>query len=259
MLNDITPVVLTYNEQPNIARTLAALHWAKEIIVVDSDSTDQTRQLVRADPRTRLFERPFTTHRDQWEYALHATRIGTGWVLALDADYVLTEAFGHELEQWAPAEDVGGYEVSFRYCVHGAPLRSGAYPPVTVLYRQTEAHYEADGHAHRVRIRGRVLKLSQPILHDDRKSLQHWLGAQTRYMALEADKLTSTPAAELSWLDRVRKLIVVAPVAMFIYCLIVKGGLLDGRPGLYYALQRSAAELILSLNLVERMLTPDAT
>jgi hypothetical protein len=40
---------------------------------------------------------------------------------------------------------------------------------------------------------------------------------------------------------------------MFVYCLFGKGGILDGRPGLYYAMQRAAAELILSLSLVERM------
>jgi hypothetical protein len=49
-------------------------------------------------------------------------------------------------------------------------------------------------------------------------------------------------------------MIVVAPAAMFVYCLIGKGGILDGWPGLYYALQRAVAELILSLTLLERMI-----
>ena len=72
-------------------------------------------------------------------------------------------------------------------------------------------------------------------------------------MKLEADKLLQTPAASLSLVDRVRRMIVIAPPAMFVYCLIAKGGILDGRAGLYYALQRAAAELILSLTLMDRM------
>jgi hypothetical protein len=72
-------------------------------------------------------------------------------------------------------------------------------------------------------------------------------------MRLEADKLSAARASELGWVDRVRRLIVFAPPAMFLYCLFGKGGILDGRAGLYYAMQRAAAELILSLHLVERM------
>ena len=47
----------------------------------------------------------------------------------------------------------------------------------------------------------------------------------------------------------------IAPPLMFLHCLFVRGGILDGWAGLFYALQRATAELILSLSLVERMLT----
>ena len=47
---------------------------------------------------------------------------------------------------------------------------------------------------------------------------------------------------------------VIAPPAMFFYCYILRGGVLDGRAGLFYALQRATSELILSMYLVERML-----
>jgi hypothetical protein len=73
-------------------------------------------------------------------------------------------------------------------------------------------------------------------------------------MRLEADKLDATPSSALGAGDRLRKWIVVAPPLMFGLCLFGRGGILDGWPGLYYALQRSAAELILSLSLVERRL-----
>ena len=70
-------------------------------------------------------------------------------------------------------------------------------------------------------------------------------------MRLEAEKLLRTGYAELSWPDRLRRQIVLAPPAMFFYCLMVRGGALDLAPGLFYALQRSVAEGILSLYLIE--------
>ena len=71
-------------------------------------------------------------------------------------------------------------------------------------------------------------------------------------MRLEAEKLATTPSSSLGIVDRIRRWIVVAPPVMFLHCLFVRGGILDGWAGLYYALQRAAAELILSLSLAER-------
>jgi glycosyltransferase involved in cell wall biosynthesis len=254
MLSDITPLILTFNEAPNIARTLSKLAWAREVVIVDSHSTDGTKDAaLGAHRNVRWFERAFTTHAEQWNFGLHSTQITTEWVLALDADFVLSDGFPKELERITPEDGVDGYEASFVYCIEGQPLRGAAYPPVVVLYRRQGAQYVQDGHTQRVVVKGVVRQLAHRIFHDDRKPLSHWLAAQARYMRLEADKLSAARASELGWVDRVRRLIVFAPPAMFLYCLFGKGGILDGRAGLYYAMQRAAAELILSLHLVERM------
>ena len=54
--------------------------------------------------------------------------------------------------------------------------------------------------------------------------------------------------------DKIRRLVFVAPTAMFLYCLLAKGALLDGIPGFIYASQRMVAETILSLFLLQGML-----
>ncbi len=253
---DITGLVLTRNEAPNIARTLSKLTWLRSVVVVDSESTDETRDIAAGFPNVRVVTRRFTTHAEQWNHGLAQAGIESEWVLALDADFVLSDELIREIQSLQPAPSTTGYWASFEYCIDGRPLRGAAYPPVAVLYRRAGARYEQDGHTQRVRLNGAIETLIAPIAHDDRKPLAHWLASQSRYMALEADKLTQ-PNAALSAIDRVRRMIVIAPPAMFLYCYLVKGGIFDGRAGLLYALQRSVAEGILALFLVRRRLGGD--
>ena len=251
MLDQITPLILTYNEAPNIARTLDSLRWASEIIVVDSFSTDETAEIAASYPNVRVVQRVFDRHRDQWDFALKETGISTEWVLALDADYMITTDLVNEMGKLQPANDIGGYRARFIYCISGKQLHSGVYPPVTVLYRRAGANYVQDGHTQRVSLHGRIENLQAPILHDDRKPLKRWFESQKRYTKLEAQKLRAATPAELSFIDRMRRWpLIVPPLALF-YCLVVRAGIFDGWAGFYYAFQRTVAELMLSLYLIE--------
>jgi glycosyltransferase involved in cell wall biosynthesis len=254
LVDDVTPLILTYNEAPNIARTLDRLAWAKRVVVVDSLSSDDTEAIARRYPNVAFFQRPFDAHARQWNFGLNETGIETGWVLALDADYILPEDFVEELRALAPEGGVAGYRAGFRYCIDGVPLRGTVYTPVTVLFRREQATYAQHGHTQRVEVAGTVAELRARILHDDRKPLARWFASQVKYMRLEAEVLLRTPFANLDLPDRVRRLVVVAPPAMFLYCLVAKLAILDGWRGLYYACQRAVAEMVLSVFLLEGML-----
>lgn len=256
--SDITPVILTLNEAPNIRRTLEQLRWAARIVVVDSFSTDETCEIAREFPSVDLYQRKFDFHANQWNFAIRETAIDTEWVLGLDADYYVSEEFVRELEALQLTPAIHGLRCRFRYCVFGKPLRRAVYPPVTVLYRKASGEYAQDGHTQRVSVKGQIAELNSRILHDDRKPIGQWLLAQSRYMQLEAEKLGRANFSDLALADKLRRLIVVAPPAMFLYCLLVAGNILDGRAGLFYAFQRTVAESILSLYLLERMTTREA-
>ena len=251
MLDRITPVILTFNEAPNIGRALGHLSWAKDVVVVDSYSTDETVAIVRQFSNARVFLRMFDNHSHQWNFGIHETGIGSEWVLALDADYVVSDDLLLEIQSLAPENDVVGYRVSFKYCIEGRPLRATAYTPVTVLFRRERAEYVQDGHTQRVIVHGKIVDLSGFIFHDDRKSLSRWVTSQDRYMKLEAEKLLIASWSSLGWAGRIRKLRFIAPFAMLFYCLFLQGLLLDGRIGLFYSLQRTFAELLLSLRLLQ--------
>ena len=250
MLKKITPVILTYNESPNIERTLKPLTWAKRIVVIDSYSTDSTLEILKSYPQVEIFQREFDTHTNQWNYGLE--QVTSEWVLSLDADYQLTDELIEEIKKIPVNTQFDSYFVRFRYCVFGQPLRGTILPPREVLFKREKGVYIDDGHTQLLRVEGNSGMLSSHINHDDRKSLSRWLWAQDRYMIIEAKKLQETPASELSLSDRIRQKIVFAPLIILFYCLIFKGGILDGWAGFYYAFQRTLAEILLSVRLIER-------
>jgi hypothetical protein len=192
------------------------------------------------------------SHAAQWNVGLTEAGIAAPWVMALDADFVLSPQLIQEIEKLDPSEDMVGYRAPFVFCVKGRRLRSAVCPPACFLFRRESAEYFQDGHTQKLRPQpGTIESLRAPIFHDDRKSLRRWLASQQKYAELEAQKLLVTPATLLDFADRVRRLRFVAPIAMGLYCLIWRRAVLDGWAGVYYAAQRSVAELMLSLYLLE--------
>ncbi len=257
MLEQITPLIITYNEAPNIARTVGKLSWAKRIVVIDSGSTDATLDMLRRFPQVDVIQHPFSDFASQCNFGL--TQVGTPWVLSIDADYELGDVLVEELAGLRAPDAASGYQARFVYRIYGHVLRGTLYPPRTVLYRKDKARYRNEGHGHRVAIDGEILPLTGVIYHDDRKPLARWFDSQQRYAQVEARYLIETPTAKLTRSDRVRRLGWAAPIGVLFYTLFIKGCILDGWPGWYYALQRLCAETLIALEILERRLRGSET
>ena len=251
MLSEITPVILTYNEAANLERTLSHLRWAQDIVIVDSESTDQTAAIARQFPQVRWFERPFDTIANQWRFAISETEIKSPWILRLDADFIVPESFVHELSQLQPPVDVDGYRVGFDYAIHGQKLRASLYPNRPVLFRKDQARVHDRGHQDAWEFLGKINEFKGRIIHDDRKPLGRWIASQTQYMALETDRLRNADRRDLGMADQLRLVPLIMPILSFFYCLLGKGLILDGKAGLHYSMQRLIAETILSLMLLD--------
>jgi glycosyltransferase involved in cell wall biosynthesis len=252
LADQVTAMILTYNEESNIARTLSALAWVGEVLIVDSGSNDATLAIVGRDPRVRVVERKFDTFADQCNFGL--TQVRTPWVLSLDADYELSHELGQEISALRQADDIHGYRARFVYRMFGKPLSATLYPDRTVLYRRERARYCNEGHGHRVMIEGRVEPLRAPIYHDDRKPLARWLSSQLGYASREVDFLLATPRKDLSRYDRLRLMGWPTPILVFLYTLIWKRSLFDGWAGWCYVLQRTCAETVIALEVIDRRL-----
>jgi hypothetical protein len=223
-------------------------------VVLDSGSNDGTIEILGGYTNVRYLTRPFDTHAAQWSHGLTSGGISRPWVLALDADYILSSALVGEIASLSPGTSIAGYRIAFRYCVFGRPLSAALYPPVIALYRRERAHYLQDGHTQRVVVDGTVARLKGFIDHDDRKSLSRWFASQQKYAKLEADHLLRTPPASLRRTDKLRLMAWPSPILVFLYTLLAKGCILDGWPGWFYVLQRTLAETMIAIQLVDRRL-----
>lgn len=245
-------MILTFNEEANIGRTLAKLAWAKRILLIDSGSTDRTLEIAKQYSQVEVIRRNFDTAAPQCNFGL--THVESEWVLSLDADYVLSDELIAELAELRPSSNVRGFWARFVFQIYGRSLRASLYPSRAVLYRKSSASYLDEGHTQRVRIDGQLSHLVHPIYHDDRKPISRWFNSQARYVALEASYLLGRDQATLRSVDRIRLLMVPAPILVFFYVLLIKRCLFDGWPGWYYTLQRVCAETMLSIELVDRRL-----
>ena len=256
MLNTITPLILTFNEEANIRRTLDALNWASQVVVIDSLSTDATKTICAEYSKVRFIQREFDQHAAQWNFGL--TQLDEhGWTLALDADHIVSAEFVAEVQRYfssatgVPSE-VCGFRNEFIYCQDGKPLKGSLYPPLTALYRTSHGHYIQEGHTQRLQLSGNIVALKSRNYHDDRKPISRWLKAQQKYANLDAAKLSQQPFSQLRWTDRARLVPFLSPLLVLIYTLFIKGLALGGSAGLKYSLQRVYAECLLHRARVRR-------
>lgn len=243
---DVTPVILTRDEEANIGRTLAQLTWAGEVVVVDSVSRDATQSIAKSFSNVHFVEREFDDLASQWNFGL--AQVKTEWALTLDADYFVPEEFTRELRALDPPDTISAYEAPFLYAVNGRRLRASLYPPRAVVLRVARCSYFMYGHSQQARIDGAIERLRTPLVHDDRKSFARFIERQRKYMRDEAAKIRSGDG--LNAAARLRKLRVVAPFVIVPYVLFRKGLILDGLPGLRYTAERFVAELMLSRELL---------
>lgn len=224
----LSVVIITLNEEANLARTLASVAWADEIIVLDSGSTDRTREVAESF-QANFFVEPWKGFAAQKNSALR--KASGDWVLSLDADEEVEPALGQEIQQvLALGPSANGFWISRKNFFLGRWIRHGGfYPdPKLRLFRRGTASFE-DRLVHEdVRLEGPAAKLRNHLLHHAYPTLDSYLEHMNRYSSLGAQMVTASKGrAGFSFGD-----IVIRPHLTFIYNYFLRGGFLDGREGL---------------------------
>jgi glycosyltransferase involved in cell wall biosynthesis len=252
----VTPVILTYNEEPNIRRTLDSLRWAERVVVLDSGSTDATESIVRLFPNADWRVRPFDCHREQWEYGIRHTEISSPFVLALDADMAVPAAVVEEMRSVFLRGSFTGGITPFRFHVLGHALAGSIYPAQLRVFRHDQVEVSQSGHTQEFSIKGEVYRFRSPLIHDDRKSLERWVASQLAYSVLEERRIISGNGRR--WRDRLRKWGLMPPIAGALAYLRA-GGPWKGAAAARYAYERAAFECLLAIRLMSARLEKDRT
>lgn len=242
-------LILTKDEEPNIERVLSRLSFLDKIIVVDSYSSDRTLEILSLFSNVEIYQRSFDTHAKQWNYGL--SLVTSSWVLSLDADYVLPGDFIEETKQHISQDRISAFFAGFEFLVFGRRLKNNNTTLRPVLFKVSQCHYYDDGHTQRLQIEGLTGNYKTLIWHDDRKSLNRWLGNQASYSEKECKMLVNDSNKNVGLNAKIRKTKVLAPFLVFFYCLFVKGLIFKGWAGWHYTLQRTMVEMLLALRLIE--------
>jgi glycosyltransferase involved in cell wall biosynthesis len=247
----VSPVVLTYNEEPNIERTLASLVWADRVIVLDSGSTDLTKTIAQKYSNVDWFTRQFDSFLGQWEYAIDETGITTEFILGLDADMAVTPELLTELETEFLPEHYAAGLMPFQYCYYGRSLSGSLCSPQIRIFRRTEVKVTQPNHGHKFTVAGKVYRFRHSLIHDDRKSVERWVQSQLSYLAQNERAVLNGGAATIR--GRLRKLGVMPPVMGLLAYLRARGPF-GGAAALRYAYERAVAESLLAIRLMDARL-----
>jgi len=225
----ISATIITLNEERNIARAIDSLSCADEILVVDSGSTDQTREIAMRHG-ARVLEEAWRGYAQQKNFA--AGCAAHDWILSLDADEQVTPELAAEivaLKKAGPAAD--GYSFPRRAQYLGRWIRhSGWYPDrKTRLYKRTSAEWIGEYVHESVRVKGAVGELHADLLHFTCDSLSDHLRTLDRYTTLAARELIEKKKPV-----PLRRLAIDPAWALF-RAYVLQRGFLDGPQGLAIA------------------------
>ncbi len=246
----ISVLILTLNEEINLPRCLEAVRWSDDVVIFDSYSSDRTLEIA-ARAGARIFQRRFDNERDQRAASLDLP-FKYEWVFNPDADEVTPPALAEEmLAQIAKSETHAAYRVRFRTMFMGRWIRySSLYPTWVVrLFRPGAVSFERAVNLRYI-IAGSEGRLQNHLLHYTfEKGLDAWFEKHNKYSSVEAMEMLRAlqrrgfSVRDLFAGDSVTRRRALKDLSFrvpfrgelrFLYSYIMRGGFLDGVPGLEY-------------------------
>lgn len=255
----IAVVVLTHNEEKNIATCLTSLSaLVSEIFVVDSGSRDATIEIAEK-YGARVVSHPFETHAKQWNWAFQNLPLSGDWILALDGDQRLTPGLQGEIAQALKSSplEIDGFYLCRRQIFRGRWIRHGGYYPKYLLKLFRRGRAQSDENElldFRFYVPGKTAFLKHDLIEENQKEqdLNFWISKHRWFAELQAKEeyqrrrkgsvwrvkpsLLGTPDQRTLWLKRIwyRLPLYFRPFLYFFYRYFLRLGLLDGRQGFIF-------------------------
>ncbi len=234
MREKVTVIIPTYNEEHNIEDCLKSVLWADEIMVVDSFSTDRTVEIAKKYAH-RILQHEYINSATQKNWAI--PQASNEWVMIVDADERVTPELRDEILRELENPRYDGYYIGRRNFFLGFPLDHGGWSPKDDrnirLFRKSLSRYEQKEVHADVIVKGKVGSLKNHLIHYTYRSLSDYFRKFDRYTTWAAMDIVKA-GKKPNFVN-----LVLRPIGDFIKFYIIKGGFLDGLPGLIIALLSS--------------------
>jgi glycosyltransferase involved in cell wall biosynthesis len=238
----LSGVVHTFNEEENLERCLESLRFCEEIVVVDSHSTDATREIARR-YTDRVIEQDFLGYIGQRKFAV--AQASHEWVVCLDADEAVSPELGSEIQRAVAAagDDIGGFELNrvTRFLGVWHDLGEWSADRVTRVLRRSRAHFIGPEPHDRIEVDGRSELLRAALWHWNYRDLSQHVRTADRF-STEGARSLREQGARFRTLDLLGR-----PAGRFLKGYLLKRGFRKGVPGLlvsvstaYYVLMKYA-------------------
>ena len=241
----VTAVIAAHDESANIEACIASVDWAKEVIVVENDSIDDTVDRARGAGATVISPR-FTTIGAQRNHAIDRAR--TSWVFVLDADERCTTELASEIKVIVSTPtNLSAFRVPRRNFFLGKEIRHGGWGsdrPIRLFKR--ELRYNTSLVHEHVEVIGETGSLRNALLHYTYTSLDQYFEKFNRYGRWWAEQNHARGRRGSA------AAVVFKPPARFIGMYLLKGGFLDGAHGLVLACLAAASVMAKYARLWER-------
>jgi (heptosyl)LPS beta-1,4-glucosyltransferase len=255
MSTPISVVVLTKDEEDFIERCMRSVAFANEVVVVDSGSTDRTREIAAAKGAT-VIEQPWLGWSNQRNRGAAAAR--NDWIFQLEADEVVTAELRESIRAVlsGPMDPRDGYALERRSEFLGALMpneaRRSKRRSFVRLFNRTQSRYNPEQLVHEeVLIAGRSIPLDGALLHWRGLTLDEIGAVFNRYGTVEAEMLDGrgVRSGSLKIFGR--------PILRFLWCYVRKGGFRHGARGLMWAMMKATGEYYRYSKLWERQHLPE--
>lgn len=272
--SNIAILIPAFNEEVNLPYSLGSVReWADAVHVIDSESTDRTREIA-VDLGAHVTVQPWLGYARQKNWALDTINLEADWIFILDADETILPALRDELLAIArrPVAEVpeAGFYVNRYFIFLGKRIRHCGYYPSWNLrfFRRGRARYEErEVHEHMI-VDGTSGYLKGHMEHHDRRGLDVYMAKHNRYSTLEAREIVRSmkqadegtldaslfgdPVQRRRWIKhRVYPRLPAKWLFRFLFMYVFRLGILDGLTGLRFCLFISAYELLIALKIVE--------
>jgi len=243
MQQTLSVAIITKNEEANLARTLAIVQFADQIVVLDSGSTDRTVEIARA-ANAEVYQESWAGFAAAKNSAI--AKCTGAWVLSLDADEELTQELQTEIRALLRSDPpVDAYFIRRRNLFLGRWIKHGGfYPdPKLRLFRRVGStaspQFEARPVHETIAFEGKTATLQHDLIHHAYPTLENYIEHMNRYSTLGSEVLVSKGKVSRSWLAFVCNVVLV-PKLNFVWNYFFRLGFLDGREGLLLHLYQAA-------------------